>query len=212
MNPKYLFFLVIPILATPLAAGRGPAEGGREAHPPAPEDQPGCCSMTEGSLTAAFPDQTVDPKRADSLRLLYEEERLAHEVYVELAGLFPGIRAFPRIAAAEMRHRAMIGDLAASLAVSLPEADKPGSYPYAELTDLHARLVSEGSVSPAAAARIGIEIEKRDIADLQAFRDEASQWPAAVAMANRLIEQSERHQAAFERLLHRGNGHGQGRP
>jgi hypothetical protein len=169
-------------------AGRGPNEDMLQG--------PGNCDESDvemGTLTAD-----------DEAGLLYmvNEEKLAHDVYVEFAKLYD-LRTFERIALSEARHQAAVRTVLERYQISDPTAAlAEGEFSDPDLQQLYADLIAQGSVSLEDALAAAILIEKTDIADLQARMagmDETA--PDVFDMYSHLLAASGQHQAAFERQL-----------
>lgn len=131
-----------------------------------------------------------------------EEERLAREVYLKIAELYPeDATAFTRIAASEQRHYEAVGTLLQRYGIDDPaENSSVGKYGFEELTTLYADLTKRAAGSLDEAAAVGIMVEETDIADLNAVL-ETDGLPADVerVMSN-LKTGSEHHLEAFKAL------------
>jgi hypothetical protein len=125
-----------------------------------------------------------------------EEEKLAHDVYVKLAGVTSGLR-FTRISMAETRHHGQIRMLLTRYGVTDPTAGKvDGQFASPSVQELYDDLVARGSASLDAALAVGRDIETLDIADLSA----AAQGVTAqdvLTVYDRLSQGSQNHLQAF---------------
>ena len=142
---------------------------------------------------------TLPASTARMLQHMVAEEKLAHDVYVELAAT-SGARQFSRIAQSETQHQTAVRQLLTRYGIPDPtRGDAAGVFDDPELQAMHDRLVESGSASTAKAAAAGLTIERVDIADLrQAI---ASRPPADVAaVLDALLRGSTNHLAAFTRL------------
>ncbi|AWH94416.1 hypothetical protein A6048_01555 [Dietzia psychralcaliphila] len=149
-------------------------------------------------LEIPAPAGTLSAKEAETLSMMREEERLAHDLYVALGEAWPD-RRFENISAAETRH----GDATATLLANhdLPDpsvGSTPGEYAYPELQELYDGWLARGLTSKSEALAVGAELERRDIADLEAAM-EATTQPDLDAVYDHLRVGSERHLRAFER-------------
>lgn len=148
---------------------------------------PGADLPASGTLTDA---------QKTALAGMAEEEKLAHDVYVVLAGS-TGDRRFTMIAASETRHLSAVRTLLDRYDVTDPTAGRAdGSFTTPAVQSLYAALVAEGKGSPAAALAVGQKIEKLDIADLaKAGADVRA--ADVTTVYSRLSAASQRHLAAF---------------
>jgi len=148
-------------------------------------------------LAAAAPASAATD--AQMLQWMATEEKLAHDVYVSLGELYDA-RQFDNIANAETRHLEAVRTLLDRYGYVDPTAgDKVGEFDDAAVQKLYDDFVASGSTSLAAAAQVGVDIEKLDIADLQDVLDTN---PAAdiTAVLTALQDGSKNHLAAFTRL------------
>jgi hypothetical protein len=163
------------------------------------------------------PDTTT-PLTADEaagLQYMREEEKLAQDVYARL-GAACGARVFTNITRSEAKHTATVKVFLDAFGIADPAAGRTaGSYESDELQALYAQLVGQGAASFKDAVNVGIAVEKRDIADLQA-RIAATDRADLRAMYGNLLRASQNHLRAFQRQLSmaagagRSGGHGQG--
>ncbi|MGB7962119.1 MAG: DUF2202 domain-containing protein [Propionicimonas sp.] len=156
---------------------------------------------------------TADAALVRNLTFLRQEEQLARDVYTALASKYSQAAPFVNIATSEQRHFDTLGLLLARYGIADPAAGHgAGSYADADLQVLHATLVATGSESLAKAYEVGITIENKDIADLEAAIAQTTQADAKAAFAN-LLNGSENHLAAFTaakdgKILGTQNGQG----
>lgn len=149
-------------------------------------------------LEIPAPAGTLTAEEAETLSLMREEERLAHDLYVALGEAWPD-RRFDTISAAEARHGEATATLLANHELPDPSVGStPGVYAYPELQELYDDWLERGLASKSEALAVAAELERRDIADLEAAM-EATDQPDLDAVYDHLREGSERHLAAFER-------------
>lgn len=118
----------------------------------------------DATLTAA----TVDDPVTAHLTFNREEERLARDLY-RLLGRTYGVRVFTNIAASEQTHFTAVGRLLTAYGIDDPSAGLPaGTYADPTLQALYDELRARGLTSVADAYQVGIAVEQRDIADLEA--------------------------------------------
>ena len=154
----------------------------------------------------------VDPALAEQLRFTREEERMARDLYAALALEHDGARPMSRITLSEQRHFDQVGMLLERYGVADPsEGLEPGSYAFPELQSLYDGWLAEGLESLDAAYQVGIELEERDIADLQAMIQSTDQADVRTVL-ERLLVGSQHHLAAYtmasEGTLPDGTGDG----
>lgn len=182
--------------------GRGaPGEGrhghGRQGHQQGQQGRGGQGLQSHG-LEIPEPGGALSAGEAETLSVMREEERLAHDLYVALGEAWPD-RRFDNISAAETRH----GDATAELLAGhdLPDpsvGSNPGVYAYPELQELYDGWLARGLTSKSEALAVGAELERRDIADLETAM-EATGHADLDAVYDHLRAGSEKHLRAFER-------------
>lgn len=123
-----------------------------------------------GTLVDTAVLQTASASLSDeevaNLRYLREEEYLAHDVYVVL-GRFYRLPVFSTISDSELRHTAAVEGLLDKYGID----DPAGSHRLGEFTDptlqaLFDELTARGKTSLRAALKVGVFIERTDLADL----------------------------------------------
>ena len=143
--------------------------------------------LTKGTLSA---DQKV------KLAGMAEEEKLAHDVYAQLATTTNDVR-FTRIAAAESRHLAEIRALLNRYGVSDPTAGRAdGQFASATVQQQYGDLLTRGKAALDAALAVGRDIENADIKDLAAAGSGVTA-PDVSTVYERLANASRRHLHAF---------------
>ncbi|MBU1586450.1 MAG: DUF2202 domain-containing protein [Actinobacteria bacterium] len=144
----------------------------------------------------AAPEPLADPTTA-SLLFMIEEEKLAHDVYVTLGDLW-GSTIFSSISTSEATHQDQLLVLLDDRAITDPRSTETGVFVNSELQALYDELITQGSVSRAAAMQVGIAIETKDITDIAAAAA-AEDDAEVIAVYDRLLAGSENHLAAFSR-------------
>jgi len=141
---------------------------------------------------------SLSPKEAKALAYMREEEKLARDVYRALAAKW-SLPVFRNIARSEQQHMNAVGVLLERYGVADPAAGNPaGVFENAKLQALYAKLVAKGRQSLSAALRVGVRIERLDIADLRA-RLAVTSASDVKFVFTRLLQGSQRHLAAFSR-------------
>ena len=173
--------------------GEGP---GRQEH--GQHGQHGQRDQQGHGLEIPAPAGTLSAEEAETLSMMREEERLAHDLYVAFGEAWPD-RRFDTISAAEARHGEATATLLANHDLPDPSVGStPGVYAYPELQELYDDWLERGLTSKSEALAVGAELERRDIADLEAAMA-ATEQPDLDAVYQHLRDGSEKHLAAFER-------------
>ncbi|MHA1520825.1 MAG: DUF2202 domain-containing protein [Promethearchaeota archaeon] len=133
---------------------------------------------------------------ADDLLFIYEEEKLARDVYLFLYDEW-GIAIFNGIAQSEQGHVDSVGTLLVrySLTGSFMELER-GVYQNPILQELYDDLTTWGLQSSADALRVGGSIEEIDILDLQEFISNTTHADIALTY-ERLMMGSYNHLRSF---------------
>jgi len=181
--------LLVSLAITGVLAGTV-AAAGRNAH------------RGQGPCTQPAATQLSEAEIADVL-FMREEEKLARDVYLALAGLWD-CPIFTNIAAAEQRHMDAVGLLIVKHDLDDPIVDDtPGVFATPEFTDLFAAYVETGSVSLLDALSVGLEIEELDIEDLEEALEEVQAGDVEWVFEN-LLRGSYNHLRAFSRAVATG--------
>jgi hypothetical protein len=144
-------------------------------------------------------DSTVDSSTlAEMLTFIVQEEKLAHDLYVQLAST-SGAQQFANIVNSESTHISLVQGLLVSYNIVDPTVGlAEGEFVNQDLQALYDTLLASGSVDRAGAIAAGIAVEEKDIADIEVML--ASDLPSDVAsVLERLLSGSQNHLAAFLR-------------
>lgn len=156
-----------------------------------------------GSVATYVAPDTTTPltaAEADGLAFMREEEKLAHDAYVSFAASYDS-RVFRNISNSETQHTTTVQEYLDAFSIADPAAGRAaGSFADADLQALYDKVIAEGKASLEDALRMGVAIEQRDIADLQA-RIDGTDRADLKAMYENLLRASENHLAAFTRQL-----------
>lgn len=143
---------------------------------------------------------TLTQEQKDALQYMAEEEKLAHDVYTQLAAKYPQATVFSRIADSEQQHLDSVRSLLTRYDLADPTAGKAiGQFASADISALYADLMGSAT-SVTAAYQVGVTIEKDDLAELDKA-DDGVTAPDVTLVYSNLTKASERHLAAFERQL-----------
>ena len=166
-------------------------------------------SQASATVTTAT-SATADSGVTSALTFAREEERMARDLYAALADKYDGARPFSMITNSEDRHFDAVGTLIERYDVADPSAGKaPGTYAVPAIQDLYDGWLAEGKTSLEDAYRVGVELEQRDIADLN--KSIAADLPADVdTVFGQLLKGSQNHLAAYQRAVDGDLGTGSG--
>lgn len=140
-----------------------------------------------------------------TLARLAEEEKLAYDVYMDMAELWEA-QAFAQIAAAEQRHLHRIQVLASRYGITMTKAVRAGErglFDDPGLQQSYLDLTKKGQQSLTAAFQVGAYIEEMDIRDLKLAIAETDN-PQLQSTYQHLLEGSNRHLVVFSNHLEEG--------
>lgn len=159
-------------------------------------------------LAAADPG-TLDDTEIAAVQLAREEERLSRDLYQAFAANYDGARPFSNITRGEQRHFDHIGTLITNHGLTDPSAGlEPGTYADPALQQLYDSWYAQGMNSIQDAYQVGIELEQRDIADLD-LAIAGTDNPDVRATFELLRDGARSHLTAFERAAAGQLGAGQ---
>lgn len=141
----------------------------------------------------------IGPEEKQALIDLYEEERVALELYQGFNAQYD-LRPFANISSSEQRHREMMGDLLKSFDITPPEPLGKGKFENPELQAIYDQLSAEGKLSVEKALAAAALVEETDIRDLEQVA-KASDCKEVKHTCELLIAASENHLRAFVRNL-----------
>lgn len=143
---------------------------------------------------------TLSAEEVAGLNFMREEEKLAHDVYVELYALW-GTPVFSSIAASEADHTAAVLKLLNSYGLPDPAANQgPGVFVSTMLQTLYGQLMERGHVSEVSALMVGALIEETDIHDIR-DRMRVTDETAILKVYDNLLCGSRNHLRSFDRQL-----------
>lgn len=117
-----------------------------------------------GATTALTEEQAAD------LSFTRDEERMALDLWTLFAEEYPETATFANIAESEQQHFDTIGSMLDKYDLPDPAADMPaGEYVVPAIQDLYDTWEAEGLESLEDALQVGIDLETRDIDDLEAL-------------------------------------------
>lgn len=158
------------------------------------------CNSSDSSDSSDTVMQLTEDQEAD-LFYIYQEEKLARDVYITLGNEYPDENTFAYIQLSEQRHIDSVEQLCIkyNVDISAVNEDVIGEFVLPELQELYEQLVAAGVVSLPAALQVGIDIEILDITDLE---ERAVGMPSdVVRVFENLKEGSQNHLEAFTYAL-----------
>jgi hypothetical protein len=162
------------------------------------------------AATPSAPTATASSAVTSALTFSRDEERMARDLYAALADTYDGARPFSMITNSEDRHFDAVGTLLERYGVADPAAGKTaGTYADPSVQKLYDSWLAKGKTSLEAAYQVGVEVEQRDIADLN--KSIAGDLPADVdTVLGQLVQGSQRHLTAYQRAVAGDVGTGSG--
>ncbi len=164
MNQRFSFHTLTAIA---VCVGLLSACGGGDE----PTDDAGPALMGGTAMAAKLnlmPLSTPDTTESQSLAFMREEEKLAHDVYANLNGLWGNqVKIFGNIATSEANHTEAVRQLL--LRYNLPDpvnGSVAGSFVNTDLQNLFDTLTTNGQSDIAAALAVGMQVEELDIRDI----------------------------------------------
>ena len=177
--PSLAVVLVLTIIAQPLAAGK--KSGGNM-----------------DGYVASLPTEPLSATEREGLLFMFEEEKLARDVYSALNTTWND-RVFANIAASEQQHMDSIRGLLAKYSIPVP-ADISGEYDDPRIRALYDQLTGQGGKSLVDALIVGATIEDLDISDLKMHLAETDNRDIRVVYQN-LMKGSRNHLRSFSARL-----------
>lgn len=138
---------------------------------------------------------TITETEAADLLYVREEEKLAHDVYLNLFDLY-NLPVFEFIAQSEQIHTTRILALLNFFDLEDPASTVVGEFNDPSLQTLYNDLLSQGSESLIAGLLVGATIEEVDIVDLHEKIESATN-PSVIMVYGHLLEGSKAHLRAF---------------
>lgn len=138
-------------------------------------------------------------KQKEDLVFMYQEEKVARDVYITLANKW-NLRTMSNIQKAEQQHMNAVKSLLIKYNIPVPVmSDKVGEFDLPKLQKMYDDLVAKGMKSAKDALEVGKLIEITDIKDLEEMIPHAT--PDMKIVFENLKRGSENHLRAFNRSL-----------
>ena len=142
----------------------------------------------------------LTPKEKKALTYMYQEEKLAKDVYYVLGKMYPDVRTF-NIYKSETIHERSVANVLRHYNIPLPvRSSVVGKFKNPELQKLYDELIAKGKKSKIDAIEVGIMVEVTDVEDLDKYLKEATS-PDVIALFKFLRAGSYNHYNAFNRAL-----------
>jgi len=139
-------------------------------------------------------------KEKGALTYMYQEEKLAKDVYYELGQMYPNVRVF-NIYRSETMHQNSVANVLRHYHLPLPVlSNEVGKFKNPELQKLYDELINKGKKSLKDALEVGIMVEVTDVEDLDKYLKEATS-PDIIALFKFLRAGSYNHYNAFNNTL-----------
>ena len=161
------------------------------------------CGGSDSNTTDTTTVLLTDDQK-DILLYMYQEEKVARDVYYYLGNLYPDENTFAYIQTSEQRHMDACEELCIKYGVDISGVDESarGEFILPELQDLYDTLIAQGEPSLRAALEVGILIEETDITDLDdAIAAMPSDASDIIRVFENIQEGSLNHLEAFEYSL-----------
>ncbi|WP_020535490.1 DUF2202 domain-containing protein [Lewinella cohaerens] len=143
-----------------------------------------------------LPQEALNSDEIESLFIMREEEKLAHDVYTTLYNKW-GVNIFQNIAASELKHTNAVLTLLTKYDLADPvDNNVIGVFSNPIIQDLYDQLVSQGNVSTLEAFKVGATIEDLDIFDLNNWMIKVDNEDISLVYAN-LTKGSRNHMRSF---------------
>ena len=196
LNRSFTLTTLVALVAISLAVASPAAAQRRTAGPGAGE----CV----GGIGVLFDEIEIEPlsgEEEDQLLFMWEEEKLARDVYTNLAGTWQ-LPIFANIAAAEQRHMDLLYTLIETYGfIDQIPVDNPDEFVDPELETLFTNLVAQGEISLIDALVVGATIEDKDLYDLYYLIEYVTNNKHIELVAYNLAKGSRNHLRAFIRAL-----------
>ena len=143
----------------------------------------------------------------DKLFFIYQEEKLARDVYITLGKLYPDENTFATIQHSEQRHIDSAQKLCETYKIDISEVNESevGNFVLPVMQTLYDNLVEQGSETLYDALEVGIYIEELDIEDLREAIEEMNMPSDVINVYGNLREGSYNHLEAFQGAVSRAS-------
>jgi len=158
-----------------------------------------------GSSSSDSATAQLTEHQKDELFFIYQEEKLARDVYMTLGDLYPeaDTNTFASIQKSEQRHIDAVQVLCEkySIDISGVNEEEVGNFVLPTIQQYYDDLVAQGSLSLLEAYKVGIFIEEYDIADLTDAIENLGMPADVVTVLTNLREGSYNHLEAYQTAI-----------
>ena len=156
---------------------------------------------------AAYPIEVLSDQEQSSLLFMREEEKLAQDVYANLAGVWGAqTNTFANISASEATHTEAVRELIERYQLVDPAEGQPaGGFTDEGLQALYTQLVTTGAAGLTQALQVGVEIEELDIRDIALALVNVDNQDIRLVYDN-LLKGSRNHLRSFYKSLLKAGG------
>ncbi len=126
--------------------------------------------MSSAGMARPATTAVLSDAQKASLLFMYQEEKVARDVYITLGNLYPAASTFSNIKLSEQSHIDAVEKLCNKYDVDISQVNENsvGTFVLPELQNLYDILVQQGSVSLLEGLKVGVAIEEKDITDILA--------------------------------------------
>lgn len=158
--------------------------------------------VTALMTTSSFAAKALTQAQKETLLFIYQEEKVARDVYITLGKLYPDQKVFNNIQLSEQKHIDSAQMLCEKYGVSISNVDETevGVFVVPALQELYDTLVLQGSRSEIGGLKVGEYIEVTDIDDLE--HAEIGMPTDVVKVFENLKAGSYNHLDAFRTAIH----------
>lgn len=160
------------------------------------QTNPYCVGAGNANTILSMPKEDLSVQESEALAFMFEEEKLARDVYAALAEKWNG-GVFSLITQAEQQHMDTIRVLLDKYAITVEELPS-GEFVNSDLQALYTELVATGSENVVEAYKVGGLIEETDIRDLIDYQKTVDNQDILLVFQN-LGYGSNHHLNAFSR-------------
>jgi len=158
-------------------------------------------SLGDSELKKGTPKKTVvlTQDEIDGILFMREEEKLAHDVYVNLYEMY-GNQIFFNIAESEQKHTEAVLRLIEFYGLTDPAKEGIGEFTNPDLDELYDLLMAMGDDGLTQAMEVGVLIEEKDIEDITLLMEQ-TEVKNILQVYNHLLNGSLNHLKSFESNL-----------
>lgn len=138
---------------------------------------------------------TVTGDEAAGILFMYEEEKMARDVYAAFYALYK-IPVFNNISRSENVHKRAVGNLVTAFGLKYEGSDTPGEFVNPQIARLYGELIAMGEKSLIDALKAGALVEETDILDLKHELKTVTN-PSVKRVFTNILAGSETHLRAF---------------